>query len=430
MIAASPVYHILCLGINHNTSSVALRERLAYHPHQLQPAFARLGRRDGDPWSSIKELVILSTCNRVELYAVASEPIFNTLEAFLSETKKCPQAEFSNAVYRLADGDAIQHLLEVAAGLDSLVIGEPQILGQVTEAYSAARKHGAPGKVLSRLFEVAIRAGKRARTETTISQNPASIASIAVNLIAKTVPDLTTARIMVIGAGEMAELTIEALRKRGAQSVMVANRTLQHAKRLANRWDGQAVTLEALRDYLPEMDIVIASTGAPHLIVHFATIEEAMKDRRQRPLVIMDIAVPRDVDARVNNIPGVHLYDLDTLSNHLESNLAHREAEVPKVQAILAEERAALEDYLASLQVVPLIVGLRNQADHIRLGELRKATRRMPDLTPEMERQIDELTKSIVSKILHNPTKRLRAEANGQNAANYARVARALFGLD
>jgi glutamyl-tRNA reductase len=219
--------HILCLGLNHTTSSMfALRERLAFNPYQLQIALARLGCGDDSTWSDIKELVILSTCNRVELYAVANKPIFDTLEAFLSETKDCPPVDFTDKTYRLLDGDAIQHLFEVAAGLDSMVVGEPQILGQVADAYSAARNHGTPGKILSRMFEVAIRTGKRARTETTISQNPASIASIAVKLIAETVPDLSVAKIMVLGAGEMAELAVESLRKRGAQSILVVNRTL------------------------------------------------------------------------------------------------------------------------------------------------------------------------------------------------------------
>ena len=430
MVAASRANHILCLGLNHTTSSVALRERLAFNSHYLQSALARLGCGDDPAWSSIKELAILSTCNRVELFAVANTPILDPLEAFLSETQNCPRTEFSGALYRLLDGDAIQHLFEVAAGLDSMVIGEPQILGQVTDAYSTAREHGAAGKILSRLFQTAIRAGKRARTETTISQNPASIASIAVQLIAETVPDLPAAKIMVLGAGEMAELAVESLRKRGARFVLVVNRTLQRAQTLASRWDGQAAALETLLDHLPDMDIVIASTGAPHIVICPSMVEQAMKRHPHRPLVFMDIAVPRDVDEEVRNISGVFVHDMDSLSNHLESNLAQREAEVPKVRAILAEEQAAFEEYLASLDVIPIIVDMRYQADTIRQEEVRKAIRRMPDLNPEMERQIDALTKSIVNKILHSPTVRLREEANGFNAADYACIARALFGLD
>jgi glutamyl-tRNA reductase len=396
----------------------------------LETSLARLGCGDDPAWTEIENIIILSTCNRVELYAIGTLPIFDKLEAFLSETQNIPTSEFSSKLYKLLDEDAVQHLLDVAAGLDSMVIGEPQILGQVTEAYAVARKHGTIGKILSRLFQIAIRAGKRARTETTINRNPASIASVAANLISKTVPDLPAAKIMVLGAGKMAELAVESLIKRGAKSVLVVNRTLASAQELASRWTGQAAALETLLDHLPDMDIVISSTGAPHIVIRPSMVEEAMKRRLQRPLVIMDIAVPRDVDAEVKNIAGVYLHDIDTLSNHLESNLAQREAEVPKVQAIIAEERAAFEEYLATLDVIPIIVDMRNQADSIRQDEVRKAIRRMQDLTPEMEGQIDSLTKSIVNKILHSPTVRLRKEANGFNAADYASVARALFGLD
>lgn len=430
MRAPSHNYHILCLGLNHTTSSVVLRERLAYDSHALQSSLARLGCGDDPAWDSLKELAILSTCNRIELYSVATHAIFDTLEAFLSETRNCPRSEFSDSLYCLSDGDAIQHLLDVAAGLDSMVIGEPQILGQVTEAYAMARRQGTVGKMLSRLFLTAIHAGKRARTETTINHNPASIASVAVSLISNTVPDLPAAKIMVLGAGEMAELAVESLRKRGAKSVLVVNRTLRNAKELAGRWVGQAAALETLLEHLADMDIVIASTGAPHIVIRPSMVEVAMKRRPKRPLVFMDIAVPRDVDPEVNNTPGVYLYDIDTLSDHLESNLAQREAEVPKVRAIIKEERTAFEEYLATLDVIPIIVEMRNQADSIRQKEMRKAIRRMPDLTPEMERQIDALTQSIVSKILHSPTVQLKKEANGIDAADYASVARALFGLD
>ena len=229
----APEFHILCLGLNHQTSRVTFREQLAYTPHRLETSLARLGCGKGFDYQSIRELVILSTCNRVELYAVTAGPGFATLEAFLSDTQNLPLSDFSNKIYRLQDEAAVKHLLDVASGLDSVVIGEPQILGQVTDAYSLARKHGTVGKILSRLFQTAIHAGKRARTETTIAHNPASISSVAVSLISKVIPDLIDARIMVLGAGEMAELAVEALRKRGAGGITVVNRTLQRAEELA-----------------------------------------------------------------------------------------------------------------------------------------------------------------------------------------------------
>jgi len=421
--------HIYCLGLNHHSASVALRERLAYTPLRLETSLARLGCGNDSSFRDIPELVILSTCNRVELYAVSTQPVIDQLENFLSETQDIPVSEFSSALFRLQGKAAIRHLLDVAAGLDSVVIGEPQILGQVTDAYAAARRQGTAGKILSRMFQIAIHAGKRARTETTISHNPASIASVAVNLVSEVVPELTNAKIMVLGAGEMAELAVESLRKRGVHQILVVNRTLQRAQELAERWDGQAAALEMLLELLPDVDILVTSTGAPHIVVQHPMVEKAMQQRSQRPMIIMDIAVPRDVDEDVSQIPGVSLYDIDSLSEQLETSLALREAEIPMVEAILAQELEAFLDYMATLDVVPIIVEMRRRANSIRQDELEKAIRRMSDLPPETQYQIEVLTKSIVNKILHSPTARLREEANGPDAVDYANIARGLFGL-
>lgn len=422
--------HILCLGLNHQTTSVTLRERLAFTPTRLETSLARLGCGNGECFQQIRELVILSTCNRVELFAVTSGPGFDQLEAFLSETQNIPISEFTSKIYRYQDETAVKHLLDVAAGLDSVVIGEPQILGQVTDAYSAARRHGTAGKILSRFFQTAIHAGKRVRTETTIAHNPASISSVAVSLISEIVPNLPKAQIMVLGAGEMAELAVESLLKRGAGQITVVNRTLQRAQEIARRWEGQAAALEMLLEILPETDIVITSTGAPHTIIHRSMIEKAMEARSDRPLILMDIAVPRDVDPDVENLPNVYLYDMDSLAEKLEYSISQREAEIPHVKEILAEELSCFMDYMATLDVIPIIIGMRAQADAIRLAELEKTFRRIPDLHPETQARIDALTKSIVNKILHSPTTRLRQEANGPNAVDFADIARGLFGLD
>ena len=422
--------HILCLGLNHQTASVTLREQLAFTPTRLEISLARLGCGTGESYHQIREMVILSTCNRVEFYAVTNGPSFDPLETFLSETQNVPILDFYSHVYRLNDDIAVKHLLDVAAGLDSVVIGEPQILGQVTDAYSAARQHGTAGKILSRLFQTAIHAGKRARTETTIAHNPASISSVAVNLISEAVPHLANAQIMVLGAGEMAELAVEALRKRGTRQITVVNRTLQRAQELARRWDGQAAAFEMLLELLYKTDIVITSTSAPHTIIHGPMVEKAMLQRPDRPLVLMDIAVPRDVDPEVGNLPGVHLYNMDTLAAKLDYSIAQREAEVPHVKEILEQELADFMDYIATLDVVPIIIKMRQQADAIRQTELEKTIRSIPDLHPDTQQRIDALTKSIVNKILHSPTARLREEANGPKAVDYADIARGLFGLD
>ncbi len=417
--------YILCIGLNHQTSGVSLRERLVLSPYLSDP-----GHTSNLLSSEIQELVILSTCNRVELYAASGTPDFEFLEALLSKTGYLPVSEFSSSLYRLKDGEAVQHLFQVAAGLDSLVIGEPQILGQVAEAYEAAKKNCSAGKLLSRLFQAAIRAGKRTRTETSISRNPVSIASVAVNLIFETVPDLSKARVLVLGAGEMGELTVEALRKRGARDILVVNRTTQKAQELAARWGGQAESFDRLAGVLPEMDIVVASTGAPHTILQREMVERAMRQRPGRPMVIMDIAVPRDVEEGAGEIKGVSLYDMDGLATHLETSLARRQSQIPLVEAILAEEQAAFEADLAAQDMVPIIVEIRQQANAIRQNEVEKAMRRMPQLTPEMERQIEALTVSIVNKILHSPTNRLRQGADSPQAMDYAAVTRYLFGLE
>lgn len=422
--------HLLCIGINHQTANVDLREQLAFTPHRLNTSLARLGCGNGSCPSGIRELVILSTCNRVELYAVTHKARFDLLESFLSESQNIAVENFSSRLYRYENEQVVQHLFAVAAGLDSIVVGEPQILGQVTDAYSIARKQGSAGKILSRLFQTAIHAGKRTRTETTIGHKPSSIASVAVNRISESIPNLSQAQIMVLGAGEMAELAVEALRKRGTHHIWVVNRTLDRAQELARRWDGQAAALEMLLDLLPEMDVVITSTGAPHLIIHPPMVQKAMRHRPDRPLVLMDIAVPRDVDPLVGEISGVSLFDMDTLSDGLENGLARRQAEVPHVQEIVAEELAEFMDYLATLDIIPLIVEMRKQANAIRRAEIGKRLRSIPDLSPEAHSQIEALTKSIVNKILHSPTVRLRQEANGPNAGDYADITRSLFGLD
>jgi glutamyl-tRNA reductase len=422
--------HILCIGLNHQTSSVALRERLALTPLD-QPVDSSSHQLVSDLFSEgIHELVVLSTCNRVELYAVASTPSFEALETFLAKKGNLPVSKFSSTLYKLQDGEAVQHLFQVAAGLDSLVIGEPQILGQVAEAYQQAKRNGSAGKLLSCLFQAAIRAGKRTRTETSISRNPASISSVAVNLINETVYDLSQAKTLVLGAGEMAELAVQALRKRGASQIVVVNRTTEKAKELAKRWGGQAASFDMLANLLPDTDIVITSTGAPHIILNREMVERAILKRPGRPLVIMDIAVPRDVAEEVSEIDGVQLYDMDGLSNFLESSLEQRKSQIPLVETILVEEQAAFEAGLAALDMVPIIVEIRQQADAIRQSEMEKAIRRMPQLTPEMERQIEALTVSIVNKILHSPTNRLRQGAETPQASDYATLTRYLFGLE
>jgi len=419
--------HIHCLGINHTTASVGLRERLAFNDDNLRAAQARLGC--GDLVDSFNELVILSTCNRIELYAVSARIDPDNLKVFLSEARGVPADEFTPHLYHYRDEDAIRHLLQVASGLDSLVLGEPQILGQVTNALEQARGAGSSGPLLSRLFQRAIHAGKRARTETHIARNPASVSSLAASLAEKSVHDLPRAQIVILGAGEMAELAVEALRKRGAAKVLVLNRTLERAESLAKRWQAEASTFERLDDALSTADVLVSSTGAPHTIINPAMVKRIMEIRPSRPLVMIDIAVPRDVDPGCNALPNVTVHDMDSLHARLEHSLAEREAEVPLVEAILNEEISKFMEFFKSLDMLPLIADLRQQAEAIRQAELNKTLRRLPDLDEAGRARIEALTQALVKKLLDTPTNRLRAQANTPSAPEYADVARTLFGL-
>jgi glutamyl-tRNA reductase len=419
--------HLHCLGINHTTASVNLRERLAFHEDSLRAALARLGcRAMGD---ALNELVILSTCNRTELYAVSPRLEAEDLELFLSETRGVSIDEFRSHLYHYCDEDAIRHLMRVASGLDSLVLGEPQILGQVTGALELARGAGSSGPLLSRLFQSAIHAGKRARSETHIARNPASVSSLAASLAEKSVRNLAEAQIVILGAGEMAELAVEALRKRGAAKVLVLNRTLERAEALAKRWQARASTFERMDEALSTADVLIASTGAPHTVITPGIVERLMAGRSSRPLVMIDIAVPRDIDPLCNKITNVKVHDIDSLQARLEHSLTEREAEVPKVKTILDEEISTFMAYFNSLDMLPLIAEVRQQAEAIRQAELNKTLRRLPDLNEVERARIEALTMALVKKLLDAPTNRLKAQANTSAAPEYASVARNLFGL-
>ena len=300
---------------------------------------------------------------------------------------------------------------------------------QVTRALELARGQNTVGSILNRLFQAAIHAGKRTRTETAISRNPASVSSLAASLSERVVHKISEAQIVILGAGEMAELAVEALRKRGAQKILVVNRTLERAHALAQRWDAQAATFEHLHAELAVADILIASTGAPHTLISPAMVNETMQHRAERPLVLIDIAVPRDIDPEVAHIPHVKLYDMDTLNAQLEHSLSERMAEVPQVKNILNEELEQFEDYLKSLEMLPLIADMRQNAETIRQAELEKTLRHLPDLTEAEREHIEAMTQALVKKILHAPTNRLRAEAASPRASEYAAVARRLFNL-
>lgn len=420
--------HIHCLGINHETATVNLREKLAFNDEQVRSALARLGCGAGI--GTVSEMVIISTCNRVEIYAVSKNETAIDLKSFFAETHNLSLNDLNPHLYHYQNTAAVQHLLEVAAGLDSLVLGEPQILGQVTHALELARGQNTVGHVLSRLFQTAIHTGKRARTETKISHNPASVSSLAASLAEKAVSSIDQAQIVVVGAGEMAELAVEALRKRGAARILVVNRTLERALDLGKRWNAELATFEQLGSAIERADVLIASTGAPHAIIHEQMVADAMPKRAERPLVMIDIAVPRDIESEVGELAGVNLYDMDGLNAQLEDSLAQRSAEVPQVETILAEEKARFEAFLASLDMLPLIVDLKERAERIRQAELKKTLRQLPNLNAAERERIEILTHALVKKLIDVPAGKLRKVSSDSHAVCYAQATRLLFNID
>jgi glutamyl-tRNA reductase len=337
--------------------------------------------------------------------------------------------ELVSSIYSLRDEDAVRHLFEVAAGLDSMIVGEAEVLGQVKRAYELALVEGATGPIANRLFRDAIAAGKRVRTETALGRAHDSVSSVAVELARSLLGDLGSRTVLVIGAGETAELTAKALHMRGADTVFVANRRYDRAIGLAQRFGGHAVRFEDLPAQLLESDIVVSSTASPHQIVGRDALAEVMEQREGRPLLIVDIAVPRDVDGSVRDLPGVTLYDMDDLQREAARNLSVQSAEATRARSLVEEEAERFERWAASLDVVPTVAALRERADAIVAQVLRENEPRWLALGDEDRERVEVLARAVVSRLLHEPTLRLKA-AEGDDAYVYVQVLRELFGID
>lgn len=413
------------IGFSHHTAPVALREQLSLSGCALDMALDKLGAA-GD---EIHESVILSTCNRLEIYAVTGDGGFSAIEGFLSNLYGVSIEQLRPYLYRLEGRAVVEHLMRVASGLDSMVLGESQILGQVAEAYARAQGAGAVGQVLSQLFARAVHAGKRARSETTISRHPTSVSHAAVHLARDVFGDLSRARVLIVGAGEMAELAASALYDEGARRIVCINRTYAHAERLTRRFGGRALGWTHLADALVEADLIVAATGAPHTVIYHNDVAQALSRRDGRPLIILDLAVPRDVEAEAGTLPGVLLYDIDRLQNAVGANRAQREAAIPQVEAIIQQETDDFVCWLRGRQVVPVLVELRRKAQEIAAAEVERALRRLDDPDPRVEQIMGLLAHRIVSKLLHEPTVRLKLEAANGNGILYADALRELFAL-
>jgi glutamyl-tRNA reductase len=422
--------HILCLGVSHREAPIELRERLTLSPERLKSLLP--GSLSGE-WRSglagLSEIAVLSTCNRLEVYAVSSGEGFPDLVDFASRSTGVEESMILSCAVSRIDGEAVAHLFRVSSGLESMVLGETQVLGQVTGAYDLARECGGIGPLLSALFRAAIHAGKRAHTETAIGRNAGSLSAVAARLAAEKIGDISDASIVVIGAGEMAELAVEALRHRDAGRITVLNRTRERAEELAARWQAQALGFDRISEALRAADIVVTSTGAPHLVISRELVREAMESRPERPLIIIDIAVPRDVDPRVNELGNAHCYDIDDLESRLGESMTERIEAVPEVEAILETETGDFMAYLRSLDVVPIVTALRAQAEEIRRVETAKSLRLLAHLAKEDRDRIEFLTRSILDRFLHKPTLRIKAAAESGSAAEYAAAVSYVFDL-
>jgi glutamyl-tRNA reductase len=424
--------HILLIGANHTSAPVALRERLAISGNALSDALSRFGQTNGHGPTLLPEGIILSTCNRLEIYAVAEDLDRGhaALVEFLSQNRGVTVDEFAPSIYVKFDADAVIHLARVACGLDSLVVGEPQILGQVTAAYQAALSQCATGPVLNALFQHAIQAGKRAHTETPIGQNATSVPSAAAILADQALNGLSGREVLVLGAGEMGHAAARALLGRGVSGIVVANRTYERALKLACELGGEAIAWERRGEGLARADIVITATNAPQAVLTPELVAAAMAQRPARPLFIVDIAVPRDADPAVAAIPGVHLFDIDDLECVVKDNIEARQQAIPHVEAIADAEASAFLSWFRALEATPTITDLRQRAEALKEQELDKALRRLGNLSDQERAVVQVLAHRLVNKLLHEPTIRLKYHAAQGDGTLYAGVVRELFGLE
>jgi glutamyl-tRNA reductase len=379
----------------------------------------------------VLEAVAISTCNRTEIYMAANDPVEAESLALsaLSRNAGIRPTELLGTLYSLRGADAVRHLFGVAAGLDSMIVGEAEIQGQVKRAYELALVEGTTGPITNRLFRDALGAGKRARTETGISRLRVSVSSIAVELAAQALGELSERNVLVIGAGENGELTARALADRGVRTIFVANRRYDRAIGLAARFGGQAVRFDDLPELLLRADIVVSCTASPHQIVGREELALVLQERGGDPLLLIDIAVPRDIDPAVRGLPGITLYDMDDLQHAVARNMGGREAEASKAASIVDQEVDRYTRWLGSLEVLPTISALRERADQIVAQVLRENETRWDSLSPDDRNRVELMARAVVNRLLHEPTLRLK-EIDGDEAYIYVDALRELFALD
>ncbi len=414
------------IGLNHKTAPVEVRERLGASKSatEILQGLALL------PY--LKEVLFLSTCNRVETLFVAkhAEQAVLEIKNFFSHFNQVPLKEFDHALYIHLHSMAIQHLFRVASSLDSMVIGEPQILGQLKDAYRLALKHRSVGPILNRLLHKAFSVAKRIRTETRLAHHAVSVSYAAVEMAKRIFGHLEKKQVMLIGAGEMAELAVQHLINSGVGEIIVANRTLERAMELAKQFQGKAISFAEKEEYLKRVDIVISSTGAPHFVLKHEHIKPIMRQRRHKPIFFIDIAVPRDIDPKINELDNAYVYDIDDLQSVVEENRLKREKEARKAERIIEEELIKFERWLETLDIVPTIIALKRKLEDIRYKELNKTFSHLKHLSEEDKQAIAVMTEAMIKKILHGPISFLKERENREKIDLYLDVTRRLFALD
>jgi glutamyl-tRNA reductase len=419
--------NIVVVGLSHKTAPVEIREKVAFAPTQMErPLEMLVGLED------VTEGVIVSTCNRVEIYATTRDMGggIARIKRFMADYHSIPLETLDPYLYALHGSEAIQHVFRVASSLDSMVVGEPQILGQIKTSYGYAAEYRSSGIILNRFLHKAFSVAKRVRTETRIASSAVSVAFAAVELARKIFNDLSDKTVLLIGAGEMCELAAKHFLNNGARGVMVTNRTHERAVKLAEEFGGQAVHFEGFLEQLHKVDIVLTSTGAPHFIIRPNEVEDALRRRRYKPMFFIDIAVPRDIDPKVNDLENAYLYTVDDLQEVVSANLQQRSEEAKKAEEIVAQEVGQFTRWLGNLEVTPTIVALRSSFEEVRRAELAKTLGSWKDMPPDAERRLEALTAAIINKLLHPPTSLLKKSGQGGRTDLYIDALRNLYGLE
>ncbi len=416
---------LFAVGVSHRTAPVELRECLDFARRGLHSALAAFSARN-----LTRETVVVSTCNRAEIYASAeSDGVAEACGRFISEYNGVPWDQVAPHLVVYKGAHAVEHLFRVAAGLDSLVVGEPQILGQVKNAYATATEVRTTGAITNRLFTAAFSVGKRVRSETHLGEGAVSVSYAAIALAKKIFRDLKGLNVLILGAGEMAKLTGIHLRAQQVKQLTIASRTLATAERLAAHLQGRAVPWTSLADAVSDADIVVTATGSTEPVLTRSRVQEATRRRRGRPLFIIDIALPRDVEAGVGELDQVFLYNIDDLQAIVKENLSRRASEIERAEAIVAQEVDKFTAWLQSREVLPTVIALRQRFDAIRQSELKRLEGKLAPLSPEARERVDEITHLIVEKLLLTPTEQLKSTRDEALAVTYTDAVNRLFAL-